>query len=211
MPKQSHFSSSQEDWFFSLKKELEDAYLQHDEPWRQSGFSGPEERWIACRKPIADCIEKSGAFLDIGCANGYLLGCVLKWTAARGVVVIPYGLDLSEKLVELAKKRLPQFKDNIFVGNGWTWQNPVRFDYVRTEVVYVPEDLQRQYIEKIMDKYLADEGRLFITEYRSRKTPSNTPWLDETLKKWKLNIVNQASGVYEDKELTRVWVIKKIN
>lgn len=63
----------QKQWFSSLRKQLEEAYLQHDEPWKQSGFSGPEERWVACRKPIADCVEKSGSFLDIGCANGYLL------------------------------------------------------------------------------------------------------------------------------------------
>jgi SAM-dependent methyltransferase len=209
MPKPSYFSPRPEDWFSSLKKELEDAYLQHNEPWKQSGFSGPEERWVACRKPIADCIERSGSFLDIGCANGYLLECILKWTAARGINITPYGLDLSEKLVELAKKRLPQYKNNIYVGNGWTWQNPVRFDYVRTEVVYVPDELRRQYIERIMDKYLADEGKLLITEYRSSKDPTDKLWLDETLKKWKFSIIRQASGVYDNKELTRVWVIAK--
>ena len=70
--------TEQQQWFSSLKKELENAYLQHSEPWKQSGFSGPEERWIAYRKPIVDCIEKSGSFLDIGCANGYLLECILR-------------------------------------------------------------------------------------------------------------------------------------
>jgi SAM-dependent methyltransferase len=209
MPRQSFLSPRQRQWFASLKKELETAYLQHDEPWAQSGFSGPEERWVACRKPIADAIEKSGSFLDIGCANGYLLECVLKWTAERGLNVIPYGIDLSEKLIRLARQRLPKFQDNIFVGNGWTWQNPVRFDYVRTEIVYVPEELQRKYLERIIDSYLTDDGELLLAEYRSRKTPVNEPWLNETLENWGFKISRQLSGCYDNKELTRVWVIKK--
>lgn len=204
-------NETEQQWFLSLKKELEDAYLQHDEPWKQSGFSGPEERWVAYRKPIADCINTSGSFLDIGCANGYLLECILKWTAVRGINIIPYGLDLSEKLVELAKKRLPKFQDNIFSGNGWTWQNPVRFDYVSTMVVYVPDELQKQYIERVMDKYLKDGGKLLIADYRNSNTPADTPWFDVTLKKWKLKIEKHFSGVYDNKELTRVWVIAKNN
>jgi len=201
--------TEQQQWFSSLQKELEEAYLQYDEPWRQSGFSGPEERWVACRKPIADCIEESGSFLDIGCANGYLLECVLKWTAARNLTVMPYGLDLSEKLVELARQRLPQFKDNIYTGNGWSWLNPVRFDYVRTEIVYVPEELRRRYLERIMDVYLKDGGALLLAEYLSNKTPADEPWLARMLEQWGLKVINQVSGFYDNKELTRVMVIVK--
>ncbi len=192
-----------------MQQELEDSYLQHEEPWKQSGFSGPEARWVACRKPIADCIEKSGSFLDIGSANGYLLQCVLKWTSPRGINIIPYGLDLSEKLAELARHRLPQYKHNIYTGNGWTWQNPVRFNYVRTEIVYVPEELREKYIKRIIETYLADEGELLLTEYRSRKDPADKPWLDRMLEKWGLKIERQLSGFFDNMELTRVWVIAK--
>lgn len=198
----------QEQWFLSLKKELEEAYLQHDEPWKQSGFSGPEERWIAYRKPIADCIEKSGSFLDIGCANGYLLECILKWTKERNITIIPYGIDLSEKLVELARQRLPRYKENIYVGNGWLWRNPVRFDYVRTEIVYVPEHLQRQYIVRIINTYLKTDGSLLLAEYRSSQTPTDEPWLSRKVKSWGLHISKQVSGCYDGKELTKIWAIK---
>ena len=201
--------AQQQQWFASLKQELEDAYLQHDEPWKQSGFAGPEERWVACRKPIADCIEKPGSFLDIGCANGYLLECILKWTAARNINIIPYGLDLSEKLTELARQRLSQYKQNIFTGNGWTWKNPVKFDYVRTEIGYVPEKLQMQYIERIINTYLKHNGNLLLTEYRSSKTPAEEPWLDRTLEQWGLKVTKQVSGFYNNKEPTRVMVIIK--
>jgi len=196
-------------WFSSLKKELEEAYLKHDEPWKQSGFSGPEERWIKCRKPIADCVEESGSFLDIGCANGYLLECILRWTGERGLNIVPYGLDLSEKLIELAKERLPQYRENFYTGNGWLWDNPIRYDYVRTEIVYVPEHLQRQYIERIIDKYLVEGGKLLVTEYRSRRDTVNKPWINGMLTDWGFNIAKQVSGYFNNRELTRVLVIAK--
>jgi len=108
-----------QDYFTYVNKLLEDAYLQHSEPWRQSGMSGPEDRWVRLRKPVADCMDRSGSFLDIGCANGYLLECCLKWTVERGILIEPYGLDISEKLVALAKQRLPQYADRFFVGNAF--------------------------------------------------------------------------------------------
>lgn len=196
-------------WFFNLKSTLENAYLRHSEPWRQSGFSGPEERWVWLRKPIADCIEKSGTFLDIGCANGYLLECVIKWTAERGLSTVPYGLDLSKQLIELAKKRLPGYRDNLYVGNGWDWINPLKFAYVRTELCYVPDDLRRQYIEHILKQYLEDTGELLIAEYRSRNDPTSLPWIDETLTKWGFRIVRIISGYDNGKELTRIVVVPK--
>jgi len=195
------------EWFSSLRRELEDSYLRHSEPWRQSGFSGPEERWAACRRPIADCIEAPGSFLDIGCANGYLLECVLRWTQERGITVTPFGLDLSERLVRLARQRLPEHEGNLFVGNAWSWQSPLRFDYVRTEVAYVPEHLERPYIERILGSYLTDGGRLLVAEYRSRKDPGGRPWVDSTLRDWGLRVTGQRSGFWEGRELTRVAVV----
>lgn len=196
-------------WFSDLKNTLEAAYLQHTEPWKQSGFSGPEDRWTALRKPVADCIDKSGTLLDIGCANGYLLECVMKWTSERGLSVIPYGLDLSEKLVDLAKTRLPYYKNNIFVGNGWDWQNPRRFSYVRTELVYAPEPLQKVYVQRIMNNYLEDGGELLAAEYRSSNDPVNLPWIEEALTRWGFRIVRTVSGFDDGKELTRVVVVTK--
>lgn len=64
-------------WFEQNKKVLETAYLAGTLPWQQSGFGLHTPRseldWEALRRPIAACIESAGTFLDIGCANGYLL------------------------------------------------------------------------------------------------------------------------------------------
>ena len=195
-------------WFEKQKREIFDTYLQRSEPWEQSGKSGPEERWVACRKPVADCMEKSGTFLDIGCANGYLLECVLKWTKERDIDISPYGLDISEELVKLAKERLPEYIDNIYSGNAWYWEPQEIYDYVRTELVYVPDHLQRQYIERILDEYLPENGKLLIALYGS--IPVNEKRDDEIkIKEWGYKISRHVSGYWEDKECSRVLVIEK--
>jgi SAM-dependent methyltransferase len=128
-------------------------------------MSGPENRWVSLRKPVADCIDRSGSFLDIGCANGYLLECCIKWTAERGIEIEPFGLDISEKLIELAKKRLPRYAQNLFTGNAFRWVPPRRFDFVRTELVYVPGECETAYIEFILKNHLYRGGRLLIANY----------------------------------------------
>jgi len=155
-------------WFERVRDTLESAYISHDEPWRQSGMSGPEERWTSLRKPVADCIDRSGSFLDIGCANGYLLECTLRWTAERGLRIEPFGLDNSERLLELAKKRLPGYADNFFHGNAYDWKGPQRFDFVRTELVYVPGELEGAYLSHLLTEVVAPGGKLLVANYMER-------------------------------------------
>jgi GNAT superfamily N-acetyltransferase/SAM-dependent methyltransferase len=200
------------EWFEAMRSTLESSYVQRSEPWGQSGLMiSDENAWEACRKPIADCIDRSGSFLDIGCANGYLLEKLIEWIRERGLRIIPYGLDLSNKLIELAKARLPLYKDNFFVGNALNWKTPAppRFDYVRTEIVYVPEILQKRYVEGLIDYYLKPEGRLLLTEYRSRRDLPDKPWIDITLTDWDISVEYCKSGFYDGKEVTRVFVIAK--
>lgn len=156
------------DYFHRVRTTLEDAYTAHEEPWRQSGMSGPYERWEALRKPVAECVHKSGSFLDIGCANGYLLECLLRWTSERGLEVDPHGLDISEKLLAMAKTRLPGYAGQLYVGNAFTWDPPQRFDFVRTELVYVPDELEAGYVSRLLDAFLKPGGRLLIANYSER-------------------------------------------
>ena len=202
-------SVSQENWFDSIRRELETAYLAADTPWGQSGFAGPYARWEACRRPIADCIISDGTFLDIGCANGYLLECLLRWTAERGISLRPWGLDISENLAALARKRLPQFENQIITGNSFYWKPPRQFDYVRTELCYVPQESHQEYISRLMDEFLLPTGRLLVAEYRSSKDPPDVPWVDKALERMDFAIENCTSGSWEGGELTRVAVIAK--
>jgi len=194
-------------WFDKMKRELESAYLMHDEPWKQSGFAGPEERWIKCRKPVAECVDKSGSFLDIGCANGYLLDCSMRWVKEQGITIVPYGIDMSERLIHLAKQRLPQYASNLFVGNAWYWNPPLEFDFVRTEMNAVPEELQKEYVMRLLDKFVLPSGKLLITEYRSSQDDFSKKWVDERLDEWGLKVAYSKSGFDAGKELTRVVVV----
>ncbi len=196
-----------QNWFTSLIDELETAYVRNDEPWKQSGYLGSEDQWTAARRLVADCMDKSGSFLDIGCANGYLLECTLNWTTERNLSIIPYGIDISSKLIELAKERLPEFADNLYVANGWDWNPPARFDYVRTELVYVPERLQKQYLDRILHTYLIEGGKLLVAEYGLGSRPPNTSYIGNLLRAWNYDVVDEKSGYYEGKEHTRVYVI----
>lgn len=197
------------DWFTSLKDELETAYIRNNQPWEQSGYYGSEEQWIATRKPNADCIDNSGSFLDIGCANGYLLECILKWTSLRNLKIVPYGIDISEKLIELAKARLPGYADNLYTSNCWDWDPPTRFDYVRTELVYVPEHLQKQYIDRVLNTCLNEDGKLLVSEYGLSSRPPNTSYLGNLLEAWGYYVLERKSGYYGGKEHTRVYIISR--
>ncbi|MCI0449887.1 MAG: class I SAM-dependent methyltransferase [Chlorobi bacterium] len=202
--KQSH-----EKWFEENKRILEKAYLKHIEPWKQSGFSGPVERWSACRKPVAECVDKSGTFLDVGCANGYLIECLIKWLKEKNVEIIPFGLDISEKLIELAKQRVSEFENNFYTGNAFNWKPPLKFDYVRAELVYVPEELKKDFINKLMNDYLNDTGKLLVCEYRSANDMDNKVRINEELQNLGFNVESCCSGYWEEKELTRIAVILK--
>jgi SAM-dependent methyltransferase len=159
-----------EQWFDGMAAIFGAAYLEGDNPRAQSGFGGDEARWEVARRPIADAIDRDGTFLDIGCASGYLMECIVRWTPHS---IEPYGLDLSPAVAELARRRLPQWADRIFVGNALTWQPPRRFDFVNTALDYVPEQRRLTFVQRLLDDVVAPRGRLIVCGYGSPR--SNLP------------------------------------
>ena len=161
-----------EDWYARGATHFEETYLPQQDPWRQSGHFGSEADWEALRRPIADCIERPGHFLDIGCANGYLLECLLRWTAERGLAIEPWGLEISTRLVELARQRLPDARGRLFAGNSLSFVPPRSFDYVRTGLHYAPAPYVRRHLQRLRERFLAPEGRLLVVEYRGGDSPA---------------------------------------
>ncbi|MGH9173060.1 MAG: methyltransferase domain-containing protein [Vicinamibacterales bacterium] len=177
-------------------QELEPRYLAADNPRGQSGFSGDEGRWEMARRVIADCIPRGGTFLDIGCASGFLMESVVEWAGERGVRVEPYGLDASAKLAELARSRLPNWAERIYVGDALTWQPPRRFDVVRTELVYVPKDREPEYVQRLLDHFLTPGGRLLACSYGSSRRPAPlVEAIDEQLRDWGFDVGGVAEAV----------------
>ena len=89
-----------EQWFNGMAAIFATAYLAADDPRAQSGFGGDDARWEAARRPIVEAVDRDGTFLDIGCASGYLIECVVRWSPHR---LEPYGLELTPALAALPR------------------------------------------------------------------------------------------------------------
>jgi protein-L-isoaspartate O-methyltransferase len=196
-------------WFAEVKQVLESAYTAALTPWQQSGKSGTFEEWIKLRVANIAAVNRPGKYLDIGCANGYLLDCLVAWSRLKGVELIPYGLDYSEKLVALAKERLSSYADNIYLGNAWNWTPPQRFDYVRTELNYVPRNYQKRFVERLIAEFVSEHGRLIISQYRNHRDDLTQGWIECDLVAWGFAVSEIHSGYSGDGlELCRVAVLQ---
>lgn len=201
-----------EAWFAANKTLLETAYLRGVHPWQQSGFglNSPRTyaRWQAQRGPIAECLDRSGSFLDIGCANGFLLECVLSWATERGVQIEPFGLDFSEALIALAKARLPAHAHHLYVDNAWTWEPPFPFDFVRTELEYVPPEIRQAFVARLLTRCVRRGGALLVADYRGRDDAREHLGIDRELTNMGFAVEITRSGFWEGVEMTRVAVVR---
>jgi SAM-dependent methyltransferase len=171
-----------QDWYSRAARHFEQTYLGSTEPWCQSGHFGSLESWERLRRPIAACVDRPGRFLDIGCANGYLLECLLSWTRERGIAVEAWGLDLSSRLVALARERLPGHEVRLDSGNSLEWAPPVRFDYVRTGLHYAPPGYESRHLRRLQSRFLAPGGRLLVVEYRGQEHQAGPLRVDQRLR-----------------------------
>jgi SAM-dependent methyltransferase len=163
----SYRSQDDHSYYADAARQLGPSYLRAVTPEGQSGFGGSAHEWRAARQPIADAIEHDGTFLDVGCANGLLMESVVRWCAERGVTVEPYGVDLVPELVDLARRRLPQWQDRLWAGNAVDWTHPegLRFDVVRIGLAAVPGHHRRALVAHHLEHTVARGGRLVVTHY----------------------------------------------
>jgi SAM-dependent methyltransferase len=157
-----------DEWFNSMRRDFKRWYLASDNPWRQSGWGSTPERWRLAREVILSAVERSGTFLDIGCANGLLLECLIAWAKERGVVIEPHGIDLVPELIDLARNRIPACASNFATANAFRWSPPRRYDYVHLLLESAPPSRHREYLGRILDSAVARWGRLIVSNYGSR-------------------------------------------
>jgi 2-polyprenyl-3-methyl-5-hydroxy-6-metoxy-1,4-benzoquinol methylase len=132
--------------------------------------SAARRRWEESRRCIADAIDRDGDFMDIGCANGLLLETLIAWAAERGHQIRPHGIDFIPELVDLARRRHPGAPpDGFEVANAFYWMPKRRYDWVRTELVYVLPADRAAFARHIYDLALAPGGRLIAWHYRGRQ------------------------------------------
>ena len=187
------------EWHRRIGEVITPAYLAADTPWGQSGRTGDESEWTYARSLICDAIDRDGSFLDVGCANGYLMECMERWTAERGLGVEPHGLDISPELAELARNRLPRWADRIHNGNVMTWSPPQRFDFVRTGLEYVPYRCRRDLVRRILDDLVAENGRLIVGTYHGERTGPDS--LEKEVSSWGFEVAGRTSRPHRDGRL----------
>ena len=186
-------------WYGEIQALLVPAYLAAATPWEQSGKSGTAERWQYARSHVAHAIDRDGSFLDVGCANGYLLECLTRWTPHP---IDPYGLDIAPELVELARRRLPDWADRFFVGNALRWTPPHRFTFVRTGLEYVPRHRRRELVEHLLsfcDRLIVG---VFNEEVEARPT-------EEAIRSWGYRIAGRSERTHRWKpqiDYRVVWI-----
>ena len=173
---------------------LEPAYLQHHDPIRQSGFSGGPERWRAERSPILQAITGDGDLIDVGCANGYLLECLVGWAADIGITLTPHGLDIGPRLVDLARARLPAHAANLHVGNAWDWSPPRRYRFVYMLYDCVPLSHLGRMVGRLLDEYAEPGGRVILGAYGSHSDAAPPFDIARFLREEGFEVAGTASG-----------------
>lgn len=161
---QARRSLSHEEDREDLCRVLEPSYLQAETPQGGSGFGGTLPEWTDRRRILVDAIDRDGTFLDVGCANGFLMESVVAWCAEQGHTVEPHGVDISAALAERARERLPRWADRIWVGDALTWTAPRTFDFVHGLLDVVPMARRRDLIEHLR-AFVTPGGRLVLSQY----------------------------------------------
>lgn len=173
------------------------AYLAADNPRAQSGHGGDEARWEQARRPIVEAIDRDGSFLDVGCASGLLMESVRAWAGEKGIDIEPYGLDISPELADLARRRLPEWRDRIFVGNAATWRPDRRFDFVRTCLDYVPKPHRPDLVRHLLKSVVAPGGRLTVGVFNEEVERRRQ---EETVASWGFPIAGHFDAPHPDED-----------
>lgn len=183
----------------AIDARLERGEISAETPWGGSGKSGSFADWEHARSHIADAIDADGSFLDVGCANGYLLECLPRWTPHR---LDRFGVDIAPALVELAVLRLPELADRLYVGNALSWPPPQGFTFIRTGLEYVPRHRRRDLVERLLGCCRRMIIGVFNEEVEARPT-------EELIGSWGLRVAGRSERVNRRKpevEYRVLWI-----
>src|ERR1700735_1030667 len=162
-------SNSNDEYYERVRTLLEDAYVSADEQgdvFGGSGSTGDMTSWEAKRRVISGAFDRPGSWLDVGCANGLLMETLAAGVAERVHRIEPYGLELSNRIAERARKRLPHWATRIWTCNVMKFEPPIRLDYVTALADAVPIQSRGALLRRIARRYLKPGGRLILSCYR---------------------------------------------
>ena len=179
----------EDEWHRRVLALVEPAYLAGSNLQAESGHGGDDRTWEHARRLVLDAVDRDGSFLDVGCANGLLMESVARWAAEDGVVLEPYGVEISPALADLARRRLPRWADRIWTANARDFEPAQRFTYVRTGLDYVPVRRRRAYVEHLLARVVAPGGRLIVGAYNEESAGAD---LAETVETWGLSVAGRT-------------------
>jgi SAM-dependent methyltransferase len=187
-------------WHDAVAAIIEPAYLGAETPQGQSGYTGDAAEWEQARRLLLDGVDRDGTFLDVGCANGFLMESVQEWARRDGHAIEPYGVDISAPLAELARSRCPQWAERIWTANALGWRPPRRFDYVRAGLEYVPERQRRDLVRHLLEHAVAPRGRLLLGVVSEEK---GTDRQTRTLLDWGFQVAGSGIRPHQHQALVR--------
>lgn len=152
-------------WTRDSVRLLEEHHLRSPTPEGQSGKFGDASEWELSRRLVVRALHHDGTFLDLGCANGLLMESVERWAAEDGLLIDPYGVGASARLVALARQRLPRLGDHLYVGDVLNRRPPHRFDYVHTMIDLVPPRRRAEWLLRVLREMVVPGGRLVVRDY----------------------------------------------
>jgi SAM-dependent methyltransferase len=196
---------TQAEWHARILAVIEPAYLSATTEQMGSGHSGTREQWELSRGLIMEAINRSGTFLDVGCANGLLMASVERWSRERGLVMEPYGVEISPRLADLARSRYPHWRDRIWASNADVWQPPMRFQFVRTGLEYVPSRGRETFVRHLLDNVVAPGGRLIVGKNNENRGESK---IADSLRSWGWSDVQEVRRPHDHPavEISVVWL-----
>jgi SAM-dependent methyltransferase len=124
-------------------KDVARSYDSIAERWDSDGF--PRENGIEQHKRAFAFSNRRGKALDIGCgASGRILDLLLEYGFE------PEGLDLSERMIELARRRHPQVR--FYHADICEWEFPARYDFISAwdSIWHIPLDEHERVLGKIL-------------------------------------------------------------
>lgn len=124
--------------------------------------------WEGQRRLIAKAIHHPGTLLDVGCANGLLLRCLLDWSPHP---LVPYGIDPDPQRLDAARGLLPEYASHLApIGLGELrrlsdYALPTRFDFVYWNV-WDDLEFEQPWAQRYLDEALgATASRLILGFY----------------------------------------------
>jgi SAM-dependent methyltransferase len=182
-------------WHRAMVDLVVPAYLAGDNPRAQSGHSGDEARWEGARRLLLDAVDADGSFLDVGCASGHLMECVHVWAAEDGLTLEPWGLEIAPELAALARERLPEWADRILVGNALDWRPARPFDFVRTNLDYVPAARRPDLLARLLGAVVVPGGRLVVGVFNEER---ERPALEAAVSSWGFVVAGRTERPHPD-------------